>query len=440
MRFTARACLWAAVLSLFPARAFGAKLDLNLDYRLRGRSYKNVELSPSGGGIQAFFSHQASLGFAIKNIELDGARGKAQTMDVALSLKALGIAGSTTPVRAPFDRIADRYPNSNFIPWIQNAYIKFHNVRAWEMTFGQQPFRLGSGFLLSDDGLGFMGFSAQRSLPWKNIKTQLFFFSPRPDQAGSENIDLFGAYFQIPTEGVWQFSLLREHDRHSPSAVGVALNKAVKNYLSMGYSLEHRQFAFDGEFAAVRGKSSPSAAGSSDMTIIGHALMVKGSWKQDLGRFGSGTARLTFGRGSGDNPNTADKDESFLPSFGHRFDGLDRSGIGEFYAASLYDARASTSTFNGLPAGASGLSIVGIGLSLPPWRDVHMDLDYYLYQASRSTTGNRSLGKEWDFRLRYNVKDKLTLQASISLFRSGLLLGPGEFTARKYFLEVSGRF
>lgn len=130
-----------------------------------------------------------------------------------------------------------------------------------------------------------------------------------------------------------------------------------------------------------------------------------------------------------------------MPSHGHRYDGLERDGMGEFFAATPYDAFGgrSTSTLSGLPVGVSGIQTVNIGFTPPAYYGIMLDIDYYLYQATRTASGpSTTLGREWDFKLRYRIHDKVSLQASAALFTIGPAIGQG--IARRYMLEAAAHF
>ena len=57
-----------------------------------------------------------------------------------------------------------------------------------------------------------------------------------------------------------------------------------------------------------------------------------------LPRLGEGIARMSVARGSGDHADTPTRDEAFFPAHGHQFNGLDRSGFGDFFGATPYNA------------------------------------------------------------------------------------------------------
>jgi len=58
-----------------------------------------------------------------------------------------------------------------------------------------------------------------------------------------------------------------------------------------------------------------------------------------------------FGIASGDSGGS--NDNSFNPTFGHRYDGLERAGFGNSYGASLYDA---------MPSSSYGVGFLSLGL------------------------------------------------------------------------------
>jgi hypothetical protein len=115
--------------------------------------------------------------------------------------------------------------------------------------------------------------------------------------------------------------------------------------------------------------------------------------------------------------------------------------MGEFFAATPYDAFGgrSTSTLSGLPQGVSGIRTVSFGFTPPAYYGAMLDLDYFLYQADRVSSGpSTTLGHEWDLKLRYRIRDRVSLQASAALFTIGPAIGQG--TARRYMLEAAAHF
>lgn len=448
-------------LALLTAAAPGARaasLDVTAAYKMKAVSYKNLDLGRDVNN-HSFIGNDARLGIAVKKIALESAGGDETTLDLGLLLHAVGVSGSTVAAASPIDRTASYYPNADLTPFIENAYLRVSRLwgRPVEATFGRQNYRLGSGLLLDDDGAGLTGAVLRGELPWAGMKAEGFLFQDRNPQASAPNsLMLAGFSLNLPTEGTWQLNQLVERDQASqlvygctyagsPDAAGCAVSKALRSFTSARYQISYGPMVFDGEAAIEKGVATPTGPfpAPNHITYNGNAQVVKMKWKQSLYHSSEGIARVSVARGTGDVPGTPTRDEAFFPSHGHRFSGLDRSGFGDFYGATPYDAfggNYSTSTRSGLPNGASGILAVGAGYTTPAYHGVALDADYFLFQAERVATGPRTLGSEWDFRLRYQIRDQFSLSAGLATFKAGLLTDARRPSGRKLTFEASGRF
>ncbi|MBI5243931.1 MAG: hypothetical protein HY922_09680 [Elusimicrobia bacterium] len=452
--------LAASSLPLLFSAARGAAFDVATEYRMRMLSYKNLNLNSDITNNQSFISQRARLGFTLKDISLGQHKGEPQSMDVSIRLHAVGIAGSSTPAQGPFDRIAEHYPNTALFPFIENAFIKTRNLAGfpWDAVFGLQSFSLGSGLLLDDDGVGLTGISSKGSLPWLGMSGQVFIFQARNNRMESNNLSVFGFSLDLPSEGTWQLNELIEKDRTTQYAAvtgctaDAAVNPtkecliggATRWFSSVRYSLNLGPMVFDGEAALEKGAATPTGPHppGSHITYNGNAQVLKAKWKQPLWGQTQGIIRMVAARGSGDNPSTETTDEAFFPSQGHRYDGMERVGFGEFFAATPYDAFGgqSTATANGLQRRASGVIIVGLGITPPAYKGVVLDIDHFIYQSDRNQGPSRTLGSETDIRLRYDVADRFSLKATAAFFTTGAASNPTQNKARRYLLEASARF
>lgn len=460
-----RALAYAVLLSLLPPAAGAANLDVSASYKLRAVAYSNLELrqNQAGSNNHSFLSDDARLAVGVRKIKLPArAGGEDVTMDLGLVLHAIGVAGSTASVASPFSRAALYYPRTDQTPFIENAYMRVRGL--WglplEWTLGRQTYRLGSGLLLDDDGAGLTGFSARGELPWWGMKAEGFVFADRnPLNTASPNpVTFFGGAVDLPTEGTWQLMQLFEKDGASQlvygcdyagnpdTAAGCRVSKALRSFTSVRYQISYGPLVFDGEAAMQKGVATPTGAtpAGNHVTYSGNAQVVKMKWKQRLYKSGEGIARVSVARGSGDKPGTRTTDEAFFPSHGHRYSGLERSGFGEFFNATPYDAYGgnySSTTASGLPSGLSGIMVVGAGYTPPAYRGFALDIDYFLFQAERVNRGSsRTLGMEWDVRLRYPLMEQLQLTATMAYFKAGKVIDPSRSVSRKYSFEVSGRF
>ncbi len=438
---------FALLAAFLPSWAHGAALDVSTDYRLRALSYKNLDLrGPSND--RSFITQNARLGVAVKNIQLETGETDAPSMDVVLALRGIGVAGSTGPLQSPFDRIAERYPNTAFIPYVESAFIKTHGLfgRPIDLTIGQQPFTLGSGLLLADDGVGLPGLAVRGTLPWWEMKAEGFVFQPRNNQSSGNSLMLFGFSLELPSEGNWGLHQLIEKDRSDQVLLGHRVSKATRSFTSVRYQISYGPMFFDGEAAIERGNATPTGPNPLDhpITFNGNAQVMRAKWKQPFWKGGAeGIARLTAARGSGDNITSPTTSGAFFPTRGHRFDGLERAGFGEFFGATPFDAFGgfSSMTANGLPPGVSGIISLGLGITPPAYRGIILDIDYWLFQADRNSSGPaRTLGNEFDFRLRYGFRDRFNVSASAAFFKAGPAISTGKGSARRFMLEASARF
>jgi hypothetical protein len=453
-----------AVLLVAPALAGAANLDVSASYKLRGVAVSNLELrqNAAGSNKHSFLSDDARLGVAVRKIRLPGkVGGEDATMDLGLVLHAIGVSGSTASVASPFSRAALYYPRTDQTPFIENAYVRVRGLWALplEYTLGRQTFRLGSGLLLDDDGAGLTGATVRGELPWWGMKAEGFIFADRnPLNTSAPNpLTLFGASLDVPTEGTWQFMQLFEKDGSNqmvygcsytgnPDAgTGCRVSKAFRSFTSARYQISYGPLVFDGEAALQKGVATPTGVtpAPNHITYNGNAQVVRMKWKQRLYKSGEGIMRVSVARGSGDKPGTPTRDEAFFPSRGRRHNGLERTGFGDFFAATPYDAYGgnySSTTASGLPSGNSGIMVVGAGYTPPAYRGFNLDVDYYLFQAERVLGGSRTLGMEWDVRLRYPIMEQLQLAASMAYFKAGKIIDPSRSVSRKYSFELSGRF
>ena len=450
MRFL-RLSLLLALSPVWPAAASAASLDVSTFYRMRALSYSNLDLQEPPNN-HSFISQNAQLSMFVKDIRLLSPGGEEQGMDVGLALRGIGVAGSSTALQAPFSSIGTNYPNTNFIPFIENAYVRLHQAfgHPIEATFGQQSFSLGSGLLLADDGAGLAGVHMFGSLPFWNMKAAGFIFQPRNSQAAANSLMAYGFSLELPTEGIWQFNELVEKDKtNQMTSGGIPISAATRYFTSARYQINYGPMVFDGEAAIERGSgvaTGPTAINPSGTRVLfmGDAQVLRAKWRQNFTpTTGEGIARISVSRGSGYSGKTNTTDDAFFPSHGHRFDGLERSGLGDFFGATPYDGFGgkSSSTISGLPSGVSGIQTVNLGITPPAWRGIIVDLDYFLFQADRNLFGpHRTLGREYDVHFRYAVRDKLTILFGMASFTAGPAINITSPNARRYTFELSGRF
>ncbi|MDD5658139.1 MAG: hypothetical protein PHF00_12890, partial [Elusimicrobia bacterium] len=88
------------LLLLAATSARAANLDVTAAYRMKAVSYSNLNLTGDKPHQynHSFISNDARLGVAVRKIELEPRGGDMMTMDVGITLRALGASGSTSTI------------------------------------------------------------------------------------------------------------------------------------------------------------------------------------------------------------------------------------------------------------------------------------------------------------------------------------------------------
>lgn len=411
-RHLSLATILCALLAFTPA-ANATKLDLSSNIDVKAANYTNLITGGQRKG-QAVYSENATLGFVIKDIKLE--KTEKSSMDVGIVLNSVGTGASTNTVTAPqFSEAIGRYPNTDGTPFVREAYIRVYNFLnpRTTVTLGRQAFALGQGITLADDGLGLPGARIETDKLWRNVKGEFFFFRPFRD---TDYVKVMGAGIYYPSnEGLWHFYHFWEQGAQPMAEPGRDSISRTKKFTGIRYFLNYNQLNFDGEFILQRGSSKDAAGRTVDYS--GYAFLIKGLWNQDIALFGPSKMRLAYGKSSGNSGAVSDKDKAFMPTFGHRFKGVEREGFGEIVGASLYDIIQTSATPNGLPNGVSGLNIINLGADMP-YKKLILSMDYYKFRASQNINkGSTQIGTEIDLKAVYPLGEGLRLKAVYAVFK-----------------------
>jgi len=402
-----------ALLALLPTAASATKLDLSSNVDIKAANYTGLLTGNQRRG-QAVYTENATLGFIIKNIKLE--KTDNSSMDVGIVLNSVGTGASTNTVTAAqFSDAISRYPNVNGSPFTKEAYIriyKFLDPRT-TATLGRQAFTLGQGITLSDDGLGLPGARVDMEKLVRNVKGEFFYFRP---YQGTDYVKVTGGGVYYPSnEGLWHLYHFWEQDAQPRTEPGHDSVSRTKKFTGLRYFMSYNQLNFDGEFVMQRGSSEKPAKGGK-VAYDGYAFLLKGAWSQEISFFGASRMRMAYGKSSGNSGPVGAKDKAFMPTFGHRFKGIERDGFGEIAGATLYDMIQTSGTANGLPNGVSGLNIINIGADMP-YKKLILSFDLFKFKAAQNINKTSTqIGSEWDLKAAYPMGDSLRLKAVYAVF------------------------
>lgn len=346
------------------------------------------------------------------------------------SITPWGLEGSTTP-------LATRYPNANGSPWVQNAFIRLPNI--WKgrgiLTIGRQPIKWGDGQVLSDDDLGFNAVRLNVKSPWRWLEADVDAFTAKIAEGLNSNAgdtDLSGVQLGVDRDTVrWEFLALFERNKNTNSyelgadTFSVAASNIKRDIYGVRAVTNLKDAYLKGAYYLQGGKviRTPN---NNDVKLGGSAFMIGLGGKQDTKKIGRFGALLEYAEATGDNPDSGEKDEAFRPTFAQRWSGLERSGYGRYFAATLSDAYSPMNPFgpasagnDGLPDGASGIQTSHFGVELTPWAQWTFYVDYFQYKALKRPIGEKELGVEFDYSIEYRYTGLVTFRASINKFTPG---------------------
>lgn len=459
LRGTARLLLALALLGVSAAAWAAPVLDVGADYRLRGIAFTNPTYAsepPLGSDSTRDTRYASQRGRVYVKARLDPG------IEIGTVLQSIGVAGSTAP-------LIGRYPSEDFTPFVENAYITANEFHGWpvNMTFGRQPYTWGTGMILADDGIGFDGARLDAG-PFWGLRAHLFAAKAgargNDVSPGDHDLYLGGLSYQWGIHNIRLGYLAQDDKSGTPymnlsSTTPVPSGEITRQFidLQVGGKLEKGAF-YQAEYAMQMGKVN--MPGGTDVTLSGSALTFEGGFDFVHPRYKRMILAFVFMQGSGDDVSTKNEDERFYPTFGHRYDGLERVGAGDLFAATPYSfyneerAVVKSQTTSGqvvqtFPYDAvfSGLRTFGFRGSVNPWEPFTAGLEFYLYTArelpdirngSPLTLTDNALGREMVLSATYEYARRILFAVRWGNFWAAPNLN--NVNASRVTLEASAKF
>ncbi|MEW5951402.1 MAG: hypothetical protein AB1637_05895 [Elusimicrobiota bacterium] len=418
-------------------RAWALKLELNAGVDADIRSYDNLIYKNKQKDF-SYHSDNTYINFVIKQIVLEKAENS--KMDVFVGIKNVGVDKTSSTVNSAYlNENLSFYPQINS-PFINQAYAKVYNFykEGINAYFGKQSYTLGQGIVLSDCGRGFDGlrFDFTDYLGINSAETFIF-----RDTNKQDNIyKIYGLNIQQNGfDGTWQAYFLNQKRSGAAEEINLSAENSNKNFAGIRYFTSKNQLAFDGEYVIQSGSSDEVLTGNK-VKYKGYAFLLKGQWKQNMPLLGPTRTRLSYGKSSGDSGSNAKENKAFYADLGYRYDGVNRSGFGQIFSASLYDVFRTSDTANGLPSGISGLNIINFGFDWP-YKKMLFSVDYIGFRAAEniSNPGTFKIGTETDIKAEYKLGEKFSLFAVYAYFNSDSALGSLK-TVKMTSLAIKAKF
>lgn len=411
-------------------------LNLGLDYKLRGVDIQNNDGLPATSDNLSYYSHQA-------RVYMNGWLN--DDVEAGLRIQSVNIWGLEGSTSAP----VTRYPAADGTPWIEQIYLHMPHLigKHLDLTIGRQPITIGDGLLVSDDELGFNAIRAKVFLP---LGMGLDLFTAKINESLNEgkDADLNGAVVGLNQgENNWQLSWIQEDNKSpSPYLLGGSTTTATRisrTFYDVRLFGDLKDAYYKLEFALAQGQSRTSAG---DIKIEGMGEKIELGAQSDTVRFGRFGVKALYASGSGDDPGTTDKDESFRPTFTQRWDGLQRKGWGQHFGGNLSDAYDSASPFSaastGLPNGASGIKTLGFGIFTVQRVNWTGNIDYYTFDSRVKVPGSneKGIGAELDLGIVYRYTGSVSFGFGAATFFPGPVYGETVSKVTRYTAETELHF
>lgn len=424
------------ILALFTslARADGDTIQLGFDYGLSAVGIGNNDGNPSTSDDLNYYSHQIR---AYLNGQIS------PNVQAGLRVQSVNIWGLEGSTNAP----ATRYPAADGTPWIEQAYLSMPRLAGnrLALTLGRQSIVVGDGLLVSDDELGFNAIRAQIRLPWK-LGLDLFTAKINEGLETKKDFDLTGVVGSlIRGDNHWDLAWIQEtNDMPSNYLLGGSTQTASRvnrTFYDLRLFGDLKDAYYKLELALGKGKASTQAG---DIKIQGQSEKIELGAQTDTVRFGRFGVKALYASGSGDDPDSTDKDESFRPTFSKRWNGLQREGWGRHFAATPSDAYDPGHPFSsegtGLPGVASGIKTLGFGIFTIQKVNWTGSIDYFTYDSRIKVSGANSLGAELDLGLLYRYTGSVSFDFSAATFFPGDVYGPQTSKVTRYTASTQFHF
>src|SRR3989339_774517 len=353
-----------------------ASLSIDTEYRLRGISFANNDFDAT--------TSTDAVNYYSQNLKLSVKGNFAPGVEIAASLSALGVAGSTyTILDVP------AYPATNFTPFVDSAYLKISNLgdAPIDIYAGKQNLQYGDGFIIGNNGNGFMALRLlgrlEKPIPWEaEVFTAKISEAYKPDS----DHDIYGAVAGLTwSKLLWEAGYFEDRDfsgsKYRQGLLEADTRDIVKQYYDFRVGRREKFANYHVEIAKQQGYIlKPDRT---KVALDGLGYILQGELVGENTKLGKVVARALFQCSTGDDNTLSldDTDESFTPTLMRRSDGLEKFGYGELCAAT------PMGMFFEVPENYSGINTLSVGAAFSPLYAWTFDVTYYLYSASQGPRG-----------------------------------------------------
>ena len=350
--------------------------DINVQYRLRGLAYPNLDYD--AGTVadgRAYYNQALSMGIT----------GRFDPgIEITAKFKAIGMVNSSFTITDYSWQSELPYNNTDFIPFLSQAYIKLINFNRLpvDIVIGKQPLEYGSGMIISDNGLGLNAIRLIIRYPLL-ITTELVNVKIKENFQQGKDFDINGitTAFLLKKTNI-SLSFFQELDESGTVLFNeIDLNKSKltkyinRQFYSLRLAKETKISFYSFEYALSEGNITKSDDTKSKIHSSG--WIFSGALIGERTQLGKVTAKLTIAGSSSGDLIAPDDETYFNPTLRKRFDGIDRTGWGE-----LFNLNLAESAFDTTQKYFSGMGVFAVEIFFTPLYGWDLYLSNFLYSAS----------------------------------------------------------
>lgn len=439
---------------------YASSLNIETEYRNRFLSYTNLDFDTSTSTDAISYSTQ-KLRICLNGIFDTGLPTFGEQIEICARLQALEIIGSSLTVPSFNWQNNLPYPRKDFIPFIEHSYVRISNLTRFPMNLiiGRQPLDYGSGVIISDNGIGYDALRLKFQYPKRYDFDILLNAKIKKGFSGGGDSDLSCLMISGPwKESNFKVGYFKEADQ-SGTIYSQGTNQTGTNIINrsfydfiLGKKVESKYYysvelAFQqGEIVQQNGNTI-SLSGGSYRSFCGGVTS-----KRPNGATINYRLNICIASGDDDINSINDADESFSPSFGKKFDGLELGGYGTMLGLS-----PTTSLIDRNTQFYSGLGVINFGASYSPVYGFEYGFDAFMFSASEAGaaggifTGNfeknilgakYNLGNELNGYLKYSLSKYVDFKFSYARYTppSFTSVWPKSQTCDMYFIETNCKF
>lgn len=399
-----------------------AAIRLGVETRQRARSINNIDHNDITPDRDRYIGHRTRF-------YMEG--DLPENVTLALKVQSRGVWGR--PANAPTTLLGSSITFTNQTPDIENIFVAFNDMGGLPatLTVGRQPLRIGQGFVVDDNGLGLNAVRFQVRFPFRTDLDSFYIKTIESAGVATSVSDQDG----WGTVAGWEFRPLHRFSAYYIAAFDkTGATDIAQNFIGGRVAGRFKKYGLDYRLEFIRGggREKNKNTGATILPYRSNSIVAGVTAFATVKRFGDISFTLEHARGGGGNLDH----HGFSSPFARRFDGIEREGYGEYFAASLFDA------FEALPAGHSGIRTTKTEVSISPLKEGTLTVDYINFNsASVAGAGAaiKSLGFEFDASLAYQYSPAAKMKIGWAYFKPRNAF-VNKNASRMAFWEVEARF